>query len=79
MAVRIRSVWEGNAAAWRNCGGSETRVLEDDWTVVTVDGSRAAHWEHSTAIMADGIIVLTAVDGGAERLGVFGVEPVSLD
>jgi hypothetical protein len=27
--------------------------------------------------MADGIIVLTAVDGGAERLGVFGVEPVS--
>jgi methionyl aminopeptidase len=60
-------------------GESETRVLEDDWTVVTVDGSRAAHWEHSTAIMEDGIIVLTAVDGGAERLGVFGVEPVSLD
>jgi methionyl aminopeptidase len=59
-------------------GGSETSVLEDDWTVVTDDGSRAAHWEHSTAIMEDGIIVLTAVDGGAERLGVFGVEPVSL-
>jgi methionyl aminopeptidase len=47
--------------------------------VVTDDGSRAAHWEHSTAIMEDGIIVLTAVDGGAERLGVFGVEPVPLD
>jgi methionyl aminopeptidase len=60
-------------------GGAETRVLEDDWTVVTVDGARAAHWEHSTAVMEDGIVVLTAVDGGAERLGVFGVEPVSFD
>ena len=59
-------------------GGAETNVLADDWTVVTDDGSRAAHWEHSTAIMEDGIVVLTAVDGGAERLGVFGVEPVSL-
>src|SRR5690606_26735855 len=27
-----------------------TQVLEDDWTVVTDDGSRAAHWEHSVAI-----------------------------
>lgn len=60
-------------------GGAETQVLGDDWTVVTVDGSRAAHWEHSTAIMEDGIVVLTAVDGGAERLGVFGVAPVVLD
>jgi len=59
-------------------GAAETNVLADDWTVVTDDGSRAAHWEHSTAIMEDGIVVLTAVDGGAERLGVFGVEPVSL-
>jgi len=59
-------------------GGSETSLLQDDWTVVTVDGSRAAHWEHSTAVMEDGIVVLTAVDGGAERLGVLGVEPVSL-
>ncbi|WP_369371017.1 type I methionyl aminopeptidase [Promicromonospora sp. Populi] len=59
-------------------GDAETHVLEDDWTVVTDDGSRAAHWEHSTAIMEDGIVVLTAVDGGAERLSAFGVEPVAL-
>ncbi|MFI2362193.1 type I methionyl aminopeptidase [Promicromonospora sp. NPDC019610] len=59
-------------------GGGETRVLADDWTVVTTDGSRAAHWEHSTAIMEDGIVVLTAVDGGAERLADFGVRPVAL-
>ncbi|MCP2264790.1 type I methionyl aminopeptidase [Promicromonospora thailandica] len=57
-------------------GGAETQVLEDGWTVVTTDGSRAAHWEHSTAITEDGIVVLTAADGGAERLGVFGVTPV---
>ncbi|MFD6447096.1 type I methionyl aminopeptidase [Promicromonospora sp. NPDC060204] len=59
-------------------GGGETRVLADDWTVVTTDGSRAAHWEHSTAITEDGIVVLTAVDGGAERLADFGVRPVAL-
>ncbi|MFD7024096.1 type I methionyl aminopeptidase [Promicromonospora sukumoe] len=59
-------------------GGGETRVLADDWTVVTTDGSRAAHWEHSTAITEHGIVVLTAVDGGAERLADFGVRPVAL-
>ncbi|WP_020668405.1 type I methionyl aminopeptidase [Amycolatopsis nigrescens] len=41
-------------------GGGETRELEDGWTVVTADGSRAAHWEHSVAITEDGPWVLTA-------------------
>ena len=41
-------------------GGPDTKVLEDDWTVVTVDGSLAAHFEHSIAITADGPRVLTA-------------------
>ncbi|RHA39148.1 type I methionyl aminopeptidase [Cellulomonas rhizosphaerae] len=54
-------------------GSRETVVLEDDWTVVTTDGSRAAHWEHSVAVHDDGIWVLTARDGGAERLGALGV------
>lgn len=54
-------------------GSPETRVLGDDWTVVTVDGSRAAHWEHTVAIGPDGLWVLTAHDGGAERLGQLGV------
>jgi methionyl aminopeptidase len=49
-------------------GTAETRVLEDDWTVVTTDGSRAAHWEHSVAVTDAGIWVLTALDGGQERL-----------
>ena len=54
-------------------GSRATNVLEDDWTVVTVDGSRAAHWEHTVAIGPDGIWVLTAADGGVERLAELGV------
>ena len=49
-------------------GSPETRVLEDDWTVVTGDGSRASHWEHTVAVTDDGLWVLTALDGGRERL-----------
>jgi methionyl aminopeptidase len=54
-------------------GAHATEVLEDDWTVVTADGSRAAHWEHSVALHAGGIWVLTAVDGGAAELAARGV------
>ncbi|KZM35064.1 type I methionyl aminopeptidase [Oerskovia enterophila] len=56
-----------------------TQVLEDDWTVVTDDGARAAHWEHSVAILEDGIWVLTAPDGGAAKLGELGVTIAPLD
>jgi methionyl aminopeptidase len=45
-------------------GGPETVVLDDGWTVVTADGSRAAHFEHTVAITGDGPWVLTAEDGG---------------
>jgi methionyl aminopeptidase len=47
-------------------GRPRTRVLGDDWTVVTADGSLAAHFEHTVAITAGGPQVLTAFDGGAE-------------
>lgn len=40
-------------------GSPYTQILEDDWTAVTVDGSRAAHWEHTVAITTDGPVVLT--------------------
>jgi methionyl aminopeptidase len=33
-----------------NLGGDETRVLEDGWTVVTRDGSRSAHFEHTVVV-----------------------------
>ena len=49
-------------------GSAETRVLGDEWTVVTTDGSRAAHWENSVAVTDQGIWVLTALDGGKARL-----------
>lgn len=59
-------------------GDPETAVLADDWTVVTVDGSRAAHWEHSVAIGAEGPWVLTAPDGGVEALAALGVRAAPL-
>ena len=40
-------------------GDADTRELEDGWTVVTADGGRAVHWEHSVAITDDGPRVLT--------------------
>ncbi len=43
-----------------NAGGAETRVLEDGWTVVTVDGRRSCYFEHTVAITEAGPEVLTA-------------------
>jgi methionyl aminopeptidase len=54
-------------------GSRVTRELDDGWTVVTADGSLAAHWEHTVAILADGPWVLTADDGGRAQLGARGV------
>ncbi|MEA5154132.1 type I methionyl aminopeptidase [Raineyella sp.] len=54
-------------------GSPENAVLEDDWTVVTLDGSSAAHWEHTVTCTPKGLWVLTAADGGEEMLGRLGV------
>jgi methionyl aminopeptidase len=40
-------------------GGEDTMVLDDGWTVVTLDGSWAAHWEHTVAVTDDGPEILT--------------------
>ena len=42
-----------------NVGGWQTRVLDDDWTVVTADGSRSAHYEHTVAVTKNGPEILT--------------------
>ncbi|MBI3648435.1 MAG: type I methionyl aminopeptidase [Actinobacteria bacterium] len=42
-----------------NVGGPETRLLADDWTVVTADGSLSAHFEHTIAVTEDGNEILT--------------------
>jgi methionyl aminopeptidase len=55
-------------------GDPGTRELDDGWTVVTLDGSYAAHFEHTVAITEDGPWVLTAEDGGAAKLAGYGVK-----
>ncbi|MEK5478061.1 type I methionyl aminopeptidase [Paenibacillus sp. FSL R5-0407] len=45
-----------------NAGTRYVRTLEDDWTVVTVDGSLCAHFEHTVAVTADGLEILTKLD-----------------
>lgn len=42
-----------------NAGGPATRTLQDRWTIVTADGSRSAHFEHTVAVTEDGPLVLT--------------------
>ena len=42
-----------------NAGSAETRVLDDDWSVVTADGRLSAHFEHTIAVTDDGPEVLT--------------------
>jgi methionyl aminopeptidase len=46
-----------------NVGGPATRTLTDRWTIVTADGSRSAHFEHTVAITENGPRVLTRPDG----------------
>jgi methionyl aminopeptidase len=55
-------------------GSRGTQELDDGWTVSTADGSWAAHWEHTVAILQDGPWVLTAEDGGRAALAERGIE-----
>jgi methionyl aminopeptidase len=54
-------------------GTKDTVVLEDDWTVITGDGSWAAHFEHTFTLTPRGAWVLTALDGGEAALTALGV------
>ncbi|SER79758.1 methionyl aminopeptidase [Propionibacterium cyclohexanicum] len=54
-------------------GGDEVEELDDGWTVVTVDSTRAAHWENTIAVLPDGLWVLTEPDGGRAQLAALGV------
>jgi methionyl aminopeptidase len=44
-----------------NAGGPATKTLSDRWTIVTIDGSRSAHFEHTVAITDSGPRVLTSL------------------
>jgi methionyl aminopeptidase len=50
-----------------NEGSPESRVLDDNWTVVTRDGSRSAHFEHTVAITPQGPEVLTLLDNARQE------------
>ena len=46
-----------------NAGASDVRVLDDEWTAVTADGSLSAHFEHTILITDEGPDVLTKIEG----------------
>jgi methionyl aminopeptidase len=54
-------------------GDQANHTLDDDWTVVTDDGSFAAHFENTFTLTPEGAWVLTALDGGAAKLAELGV------
>ena len=54
-------------------GDDENDVLDDEWTVRTIDGSWAAHWENTVAVTPGGLWVLTEPDGGQAELEARGV------
>jgi methionyl aminopeptidase len=58
-------------------GSPRTRLLADNWTVVTADGTWAAHFEHTFTLTDRGPWVLTALDGGVDKLADLGVTAAS--
>nr|DAY03653.1 MAG TPA: Head protein [Caudoviricetes sp.] len=63
------SEFDQHGILWSVAGNTDPR------TVVTQDGSHAAQWEHTVAIVPGGVWVLTTPDGGAEGLAAHGIEP----
>ena len=52
-----------------NAGGAEVRILDDEWTAVTADGSVSAHFEHTVLITEGEPEVLTRAAGGPRGAG----------
>ena len=46
-----------------NIGSEKVRILKDEWTAVTADGSLSAHFEHTVLITENGPEVLTRIAG----------------
>ena len=60
-------------------GSQAVKILDDEWTVSSKDGSDSSHWEHTVARHSGGIWVLTAEDGGVAGLAKYGISPVPLE
>jgi methionyl aminopeptidase len=54
-------------------GDQASKLLDDEWTVSTADGSLAAHFEHTFTLTPNGAWILTALDGGEAKLAELGV------
>jgi methionyl aminopeptidase len=59
--LRLRAGMAFTIEPMINLGSAEVRVLDDDWTVVTADGSLSAQFEHTVLVTRDGVEVLTAL------------------
>lgn len=57
--LRLKQGWVVAIEPMLNLGSAETHLLDDGWTVVTADGARSAHFEHTIAVTANGPEVLT--------------------
>lgn len=57
-----------------NVGTKEVEILEDHWTVVTADDKYSAHFEHTLALTADGVRVMTGPPEPGEFESIFGSE-----
>jgi methionyl aminopeptidase len=57
--VRLRPGMTFALEPMLNAGSWQTRVLDDNWTVVTADGKRSAHFEHTVAVTKNGPEILT--------------------
>jgi methionyl aminopeptidase len=59
--MRLRAGMAFTIEPMINLGAPEVRLLDDDWTVVTADGSLSAQFEHTVLVTRDGVEVLTAL------------------
>ena len=58
-----REGWTFTIEPMVNAGRHQVKLLKDGWTVVTKDRSLSAQWEHTVAVTASGVEVLTLPPG----------------
>jgi methionyl aminopeptidase len=59
LGHRLRAGMALTVEPMLNLGGAAVRFLDDDWTVVTADGSLSAQWEHTVLVTRDGHEIMT--------------------
>jgi methionyl aminopeptidase len=59
--IRLKAGMALTVEPMLNLGGAAVRFLDDEWTVVTADGSLSAQWEHTVVVTADGHEIMTVV------------------